>query len=33
MRAVIGSVCLTAVGLFIFGVLLKVPMPLFPEWS
>jgi putative tricarboxylic transport membrane protein len=33
LRAAICSVCLTAFGLFIFNVLLKVPMRLWPELS
>jgi hypothetical protein len=33
LRAAICSVCLTAVGIFIFNVLLKVPMRLWPELS
>lgn len=33
LRAVICSVSLMLLGLFIFGYLLKVPMPLFPELS
>lgn len=32
-RSVACSVCLTGFGLFIFYVLLKVPMQMFPEWS
>ena len=32
-RAMACAVCLTALGLFIFSYLLKVPMPMFPEWS
>jgi putative tricarboxylic transport membrane protein len=32
-RAVACAACLTALGLFIFSFLLKVPMPMFLEWS
>lgn len=33
LRAVALSIGLTAVGTFLFAVLLKVPMPLLPAWS
>jgi putative tricarboxylic transport membrane protein len=33
LRALACSVGLTAIGIFIFYVLLKVPMQMFPEWS
>jgi len=32
-RSLACSACLTALGLFIFSYLLRVPMPMFPEWS
>ncbi len=33
LRAMACSASLTALGLFIFGLMLKVPMSMFPEWS
>ncbi len=32
LRAALISICLTAAGVGLFGVALKVPMPLFPAW-